>query len=250
LKVLLLDIEISPTLAAVWGLWNQNIGIPNIIGNSEVLTWAAAWHGEEDVICSGLHMTSKRKMLREVYNLLEQADVVVSYNGDRFDLKILNQEFMMQGWTPPAPYKSVDLLKVMKKHFRGTSNKLDYWLKRLHLGAKHVHRGPQLWLDCVNGDRDAFEEMIEYNIGDVVELEKLFDRVRPWIHNMPSLVVMDGECKCPQCGSRKYQKRGWYFTNQRKYQRYKCSNIECGKWFRDTRSQPLDLEHVFVGVPA
>lgn len=235
MKLLFLDIEISPTLAAVWGLFNQNINIANITGNSEVLSWAAKWAHEEEVIYCSLGMTSKRNMIKEVHNLLSEADAVVTYNGDRFDLKILNQEFMMLGFAPPAPYRSIDLLKVMKYRFRGTSNKLDYWLKRLDLTRKLDHRGPQLWLDCMNKVPGAFDEMEEYNIGDVIALEELYNRVLPWIHNHPNLSVLHGEHVCSTCGSSNVQKRGFYFTNAGKYQRYQCN--ACGTWGRGTKNE-------------
>lgn len=237
MRVLLLDLEISPTLAAVWGLFNQNINITNITGSSQVLSWAAKWRGSDEVEYSSLGMTSRRKMIVELYKLLNEADVVVTYNGDRFDLKILNQEFMMLRLDPPRPYKSVDLLKVMKNRFRGTSNKLDYWLKHLGLGSKVQHRGMQLWLDCMNKVPGSFEEMEEYNIGDVVELEKLLERVLPWIHNFPNHSAFHEAHVCPKCGSVHLQKRGFTFSNTLKYQRYQCKS--CGDWSRGAKSVPM-----------
>jgi hypothetical protein len=234
MRTLFLDIEISPTLAAVWGLWNQNINITNITGNSEVLSWAAKWHESDEVEYSSLGMTSKKNMLKEVYRLVEEADAVVTYNGDRFDLKILNQEFMMQNWAPPAPFKSVDLLRTMKNRFRGTSNKLDYWLRRLDIGAKVKHRGFQLWLDCMNKVEGAFEEMEEYNIGDVVELEKLYDRVRPWIVGHPNMSVYNQDLVCTHCGSKHIQKRGFAHTAAGVYQRFQCNS--CGGWSRSNKT--------------
>lgn len=241
IKILFLDIEISPTLATVWGLWNQNIQPQNIIGNSEVLSWAAKWHGSEEVEYSSRGMTSKKNMLLEVYKLLEEADVVVTYNGDRFDLPILNQEFMMLRLTPPAPYTSLDLLRTMKRRFRGTSNKLSYWLQRLELGEKVQHRGHQLWLDCMNGDKEAFGEMEEYNIGDVVELEKLYDRVLPWIPLHPNRAAFHEGIVCPHCESGNVHARGFTQPTRTglRYHRYQCRNIPaCGAWFQAGKAEP------------
>lgn len=219
----------------MWGLWGQNIPIDRILGNSEVLTWAAAWEGSDEIMYSSLGFAKKKSMLKEIYNLLEEADAVVTYNGDAFDLKILNQEFLLQGWTPPAPYKSIDLIKTMKKRFRGTSNKLDYWLSRLGLGNKIKHRGHQLWLDCMNGDKNAFEEMSEYNRVDVERTESLFQRIRPWITNLPNLAV-DAEdgFACPACGSVHLHKRGHRVTKTHTYDRYRC--VDCGHWSRAVQS--------------
>ena len=244
LRRLLLDIEISPNLAAVWGLWNQNINITNLINDSEVLSWAAMWAGDEEVQYSSLGMTDKKSMLKEIYKLLDEADAVVTYNGDRFDLKILQQEFLLQGWTPPTPYKSIDLLKTMKKQFRGTSNKLDYWLKRLGLGQKGDHRGAQLWLDCMNKVPGAFEEMEEYNIKDVIVLEALYDRILPWIKGLPNQSVMLEAPVCPACGGKHHQRRGFHITQAGKYQRYQC---KCGFWFRGNKTE-VPLKDKFLPI--
>jgi hypothetical protein len=179
-------------------------------------------------------------MMKELYKLMEEADVVITYNGDRFDLPIVNQEFMELGFAPPAPYKSVDLVKTMKRRFRGTSNKLDYWLKKLSLGAKVEHRGFQLWVDCMNGDADAFLEMEEYNIGDVEELEKLYDYVLPWIPNHPNRSLFDGRLVCPACGSNNYQFRGQHHTTAGVYRRCQCK--DCGRWFRGTTNEARGQE--------
>lgn len=233
-RTLLLDLEISPTLATVWGLWNQNIGINQITGNSEILCWAGKWYGSDEVIFSSKPMAGKRRMIREMHNLLSQADTVVTYNGDRFDLKILNQEFMMANLPPPSPYHSVDLLRTMRNRFRGTSNKLDYWAQRLGLGSKVKHGGHQLWLDCMANKKEAWDEMEEYNIQDVILLESLLDRVIAWVPNMPVRTGVDAEAKC-KCGSTHFQKRGiWTSKAGLAYQRYQCNS--CGDWFRSRQS--------------
>lgn len=243
-KILLLDLELAPNLATVWGLWGQNIAINQLINDSYVLSWAAKWHDSDEVEYSSLRIAEHVDMIREIYELVSQADIVVSYNGDRFDLKILNQEFLLCGFDPPRPYKSVDLLKTMKKNFRGTSNKLDYWLKKLSLGGKIQHRGHQLWLDCMNGKASAFKEMEEYNIGDVVELEKLYDRVLPWIHNHPIVGAYDETCSCPACGSKKLTWQGYRVTKTRKYRRAQCT--DCGRWTHSNKSEPLATDIVMV----
>lgn len=169
--------------------------------------------------------------------MLEEADAVVTYNGDNFDLKIMNKEFALQGWTPPAPYKSVDLLKTVRRQFRFTSNKLDHVAERFGLGNKASHRGHQLWLDCMDGDQDAWEEMETYNIQDVWLLEALYDTILPWIINHPSHAVYDEAAECHQCGSKHIHWRGWHRTKARKYRRYQCQ--VCGKWDHSHKSEPL-----------
>lgn len=250
MKILTLDLEISPTLATVWGLFNQNVGINQIVGNSEILCWAAKWYGEEDAMFSSIQMTTRRNMLRSIYRLLEEADVVVTYNGDAFDLKILNKEFALMGWGPPSPYKSVDMLKVMRKKFRFTSNKLGYIGPAFGLGEKTAHAGHELWLNCMNPKSSEYESswkvMEEYNVQDVFLLEDLYNRVRGWIPAHPNYSAQHNGHVCPNCSSTKLQARGWYSTAALKYKRYRCN--DCGKWSRAKVSEKADRSKQLVGV--
>jgi len=229
--VLFLDIELSPSVVGAWGLWKQNINIDAILEDSRVLTWAASWEGDDHVLYSeGLN--DHAGMIRGVHKLLDEADYVVGYNTDRFDLKILNQEFLEAGLPPPSPYKSIDLLKIVKKNFRFTSNKLDYITGKLGLGNKIKHRGYQLWLDCMAGKRSAFKEMSTYNIQDVIILERLFYKLTPWIHNI-NRATATGKYVCTHCGGTHLQKRGPRITLAGSYTRLQCQ--DCGGWSSETK---------------
>ena len=153
MKILLLDIETSPNTAHVWGLWQQNVGINQLLESSYVMCWAAKWYGEKTV-----HFG---KDLKKIYNMINEADVVIHYNGKKFDMPTLNKEFLLNGWTPPAPYKQIDLLRVVRSQFRFPSNKLDYVAQRLGLGKKVAHEGHELWIKCMAGDAAAWNKMSE-----------------------------------------------------------------------------------------
>jgi hypothetical protein len=231
-RILHLDIEISPVLVTVWGLFgNRFINPQNIQGNSEVLTWAALWDGDDKVLYDNLAQSTKREMITQIHELIDQADVVVTYNGNKFDLKILNKEFLELGLPPPAPYISVDLLATMRKNFRFTSNKMDYVCEALGLPTKKDHRGHQMWLDCMAGKKSAFREMSEYNVQDVVMLEALYERVKPWIKGV-NYSIFEQDLVCPYCGGHHYQHRGYRETKAGIYKRYQCTNKRCGGWFR------------------
>jgi DNA polymerase elongation subunit (family B) len=231
MKILLLDIETSPNVAYVWGLWKQNINISHIIDAGSVMCWAAKWLGEEEVMFGSVRQ-GHRKMLKRVHKLLEEADAVVHYNGARFDIPTLNKEFLLLGFTPPASFQQVDLLRTARTKFRFPSNKLDYIAKALGVGGKTKHAGFQLWVDCLAGSQPAWVQMEEYNKNDVVLLEKVYYKLLPWIKTHPNLSVYnDTPHSCPSCGSLDVTKRGFHYTMTMKYQRYQCKS--CGTWSRD-----------------
>lgn len=251
MRILLLDIETSPNLAYVWGLFKQNVSLSQIAESGQILCWAAKWLGEDKMMFGSIQRSSERVMLQKIHSLLEQADAVVHYNGQRFDMPTLNREWLKYGFRPPAPYKQIDLLLTCRKQFRFLSNKLDYVSRYLDIGKKDTHAGFELWLGCMRGDKSAWKTMGEYNRQDVVLLEDLYKRLLPWIPNHPSHGALSGFNCCPKCGSENFQQRGYAMTMVHKYRRYRCKG--CGGWFRGNKTTLHKLtagEERFVNVGA
>lgn len=247
MKILFLDIETAPNVAHVWGLWNQNIGTPQIIAAGYVMCWAAKWLGEDEIIFDSIYKSSPKDMLRRIYSLLDEADAVVHYNGTKFDIPTLNKEFISHGMTPPAPYKQIDLLNVCKNEFRFPSNKLDFVAKQLGLGGKVGHEGHMLWVKCMEKDPKAWQEMEEYNKHDVVLLEKVYGVLLPWIkgHANHALYQEDKQV-CPNCGGKHFQRRGFAYTTAYKYPRFRCK--DCGTWFRGAYQKKDDDKQRFQTI--
>lgn len=250
MKILLLDIETAPHRVYAWGLWDQNIGLNQIEEVGYTMCWSAKWLGQKEIMFSSIHETTKRKMLKGIYDLLNEADVVVHFNGKKFDIPTLNKEFILQGWPPPSPATQVDLYSAAKSRFRFPSNKLSYICGELELGDKVEHKGMELWRECMAGNDKAWDTMKRYNKQDIRLLEGLYMKMKPWLPNHPNYAVFDdiGKCRCPNCGSTDVQKRGFYHTKTMRYQRYQC--MGCGAWSRsrtDVRDK-MQRKNILVGV--
>jgi len=234
MKILIYDVETAPKLAHVWGVWRQNIPPKMLAQDGYVLSWSAKWLSEPDIVYSdtlmahGNKVKNEGKLLKGLHALMDEADVIVTYNGNKFDTPVVNTAFIKAGMPPPSPSKSVDLYQVVRSKFRFTSNKLDYVCQQLGLGGKMEHEGFELWLLCMKGDRDAWDRMRRYNEQDVILTEALYLRVRPWVKAHPNINMaeMDGIRRCPSCGADKIKKNGYEYLAAGKYQRYKCSS--CG----------------------
>ncbi|MEM4379975.1 MAG: ribonuclease H-like domain-containing protein [Thermoplasmatales archaeon] len=235
MKLLFLDIETAPNVVHVWGLFNQNVATNQIVDSGYTISWAAKWHKKKKLLSSAAAIDGNENMLRSVHALLEEADVVVTYNGSRFDLPTLNKEFIKHGLTPPATYKQIDLLKTARSQFKFASNKLDYVAQFLGLGCKVKHKGHDLWKEVMNGDMGSVKKMLAYNKQDVILLEQVYEVMKPWIKNHPNMSVYNGELVCPHCGSKHYQRRGFAYTAAGKYQRFTCLN--CFTWFRANKAE-------------
>ena len=236
MKILLLDIETSPNVAHVWGIWQQNVGLSQLLESSYTMCYSAKWLGDEQIYFDSVQKSQPKSMLEGIHGLLEDADAVVHYNGTKFDMPTLNKEFIIHKMNPPPPIKQIDLLRVVKSQFRFPSNKLDYVAQRLSLGKKKDHEGHILWVKCMNGDKKAWKTMEEYNIQDVILLEKLYKKILPWIKSPINLNIMKDRngFNCPTCGKNHLISKGFSYTTTGAYQRYQCK--ACGAFSVDKRS--------------
>ena len=239
-RILFLDIETAPNVAFVWGLFDQNISHNQVKTSSYVLCWAAKWEGRSAMQFDSIHRSSKRQMLKRIHTLLNEADIVVHYNGNKFDTPTLNKEFVKADMLPPAPFKQVDMLRVCRQVFRFESNKLDSITQSLAIGRKVKHHGFELWVDCMNGNDKAWAIMERYNKQDVTLLEKVYHRLLPWIAQHPLLRLCLNQLACPKCGSKRTQRRGCVATRAASFYRFQC--LHCGGWFRSSKKV-----HTFKG---
>lgn len=231
-RTLVLDIETSPNVGHIWGLWNQNISLSQLMESGEVLCFAAQWDGEKKIHFHSTHKDGRDGMLLAAHALFTEADVIVGWNSKRFDVPWLKGEWARMGLGPPAPYMQIDLCNVVKREFRLPSNKLDYVAGELLGEHKKATGGHGLWVACMNGDDKAWATMEKYNKADVVLTGKLLTRLRPWITNLPHPGLYDGAepDSCPDCGGSNLVKRGFAYTTLSRYQRYWCP--DCGRWAR------------------
>jgi RNase_H superfamily len=243
LRILALDIETRPTLAYVWGLWNQNIGLNQIVDPGGMICFASKWVGQKKIeFVSDFH-DGHEAMVDRVWDLLDEADMVLHYNGASFDVPHIQREFMELHKLPPSPFKQIDLLKTVRKKGRFVSNKLAHIAPQLGLQGKVHNEGFPLWVKCMEGDAAAWKRMKRYNVRDVTELEKLYSVLLPWIPGHPSHGAQAGLDVCPSCGSGILERRGYAMTQTGKFQRFQCK--DCGSWSRsNTRVEKTSIVQI------
>lgn len=231
-KILVLDIEWKPTKAYVWQAWKQDITPEKIIEHGGLLCVAAKWLGNKEVFfASEWSEYGKPGMLGMVHSLLTEADAVITYNGDRYDIPKLMGEFALAGMLPPPPPTSIDVLKAVKK-LGLFMNRLAFVGPLFGVGGKLKHAGMDLWIQVEKGNAKAQDTMRRYNIQDVVLLEKLYNKLKPYIRNHPFL---GDRGACPACDGRVLQSRGYRRTKYFRVQRLQCQS--CGSWHDGKREK-------------
>jgi hypothetical protein len=240
-KIVTFDLETAPLEALTWGIWEQNISLDQIKTEWTVIAYAFKWLGKKEVIYSDTggrgvkKVRDDKKLVGEIRELLDEADIVVAQNGRRFDVKKVNARLVMHGYKPYSPIRVIDTLEVAKKHFGFTSNKLEWMSSHLTDSPKSKHKkfpGFELWLECLKDNPAAWAEMRKYNPQDVVSTEKVYMKLRPWIEQHPNLGTYSASdaLTCPTCDSKDVVKNGTRVLQQGSYQRYHCNN--CGAWPR------------------
>lgn len=231
-RILILDIETKPAIAYVWRAYDENVSPEQVIDGGGLLSFAAKWLGDKEVHFFSEWTHSRTEMIQAAHDLLTEADAVVTYNGDKFDLPKLHGEFLLNGFKAPPPVTSIDVLKTVKK-LGFLMNRLAYIGPLTKAGGKVKHEGFELWSKVLNGDDKAREKMKKYNIQDVVLLESLYKKIKPFMKNHPHLG--EGKQECGACGSKKTQSRGYRRTKYFLIQRIQCQ--DCGSWSEGTRKK-------------
>ena len=234
-KILIVDIETAPKVAYVWRFFKENIGAKQVREHGHIMSFAAKWLNSDDIIYEENRKEDDSNIVSSLVDLFDQADIVVAHNGQRFDFPQIMGRAVVHGIKPPSPYKIVDTLKVSRFEFGFPSHSLEYLAKVLGCKEKLQHKnfpGFELWLECLRGNNEAWKEMREYNIQDIITLEEIYLKMRPWMRRHPNIgaITEDDKIACPKCGSHKMVKRGFAYTNVGKYQRYVCNS--CGGWSR------------------
>ena len=233
-KILFWDIETSLMKTYVFDLYPERIPMEDIIQDWWII--CASWMTLEDTKVKAVSTLSDRErykkdftddyyVVKKLREVLEDVDLLIAHNGDKFDLKKFNARLMYHNLDPLPPIKTLDTLKEHKKIAKTTSNKLDY-LGEFYKTGRKIETNKKLWRDISEGNRKAVKEMVTYNKQDVLLLRDVYLRERKYYKNHP--ILNNNVCRC---GSSNLHKRGIAVTKVGKYQRYQCQ--DCGAWLRE-----------------
>lgn len=243
-RVLLYDLETGFNVMAAFALYGTDYHPhTNILKERSIICSNWKWLGDPKVHSVSVLDDPKRfkkdpaddyHVVSTMRDVIEEADVVVTHNGDSFDNKYMKARSIYHGFGPLAPFKSVDTKKIAKTGFMFNSNRLDYLGRFLGIGKK-IETRPNLWLDVLKGDVKAIKEMVRYGKHDVELLEGVFLRMQPWMPDHINRELFGGGAnECPRCGSSHIQSRGLHRAISQVYRRWQCQG--CLGWFRTAKA--------------
>lgn len=224
-RTFVFDIEVAPATARVWGLWDQNISIHQVLESPRMLCWAGKWHGERKVTFRSEFHDGREAMLSDLWDMLHEADVVVGFNHVRYDLPHVRREFLQAGMLPPSPWQDIDLLTVNRRQFRWLSNKLDWIAGELEIGRK-LKTDQALWDGVLAGDEKAWAKFRAYNRQDCELTSSLYAWLEPWVAARPHAGLFTGDMTaCWSCGSADLSPSGFVRSRTTAWVRLTCG---CG----------------------
>lgn len=252
-RVLIFDIETAPAVSYHWGRWKINVGTSQVIQRPYVITWAAKWLGSPVVFSDMLPFYSEAfdkdekndiYIVKSLWKMLDEADIVVAHYGKRFDIPQMNARFVKHGLPQPSPYRVVCTKEIASKNFKFEANSLVELADFLEVDTGNKDKTDfDTWRDCVEGkgSEAGWDKMLKYNEQDVRVLEAVYNKLRPYSHNHPnvSLYHEGVEPRCTVCGSKKLTELdGNAYTNMSRFKSYRC---KCGHVQRGRKNQ-LDKE--------
>lgn len=242
-KILLFDIETSPLKAFVFqkSVWGANVSADKVISEWWTICWSAKWLFDDTILSSRVtreeaKLEDDSRIIKQLWELLNEAEIVIAHNGDSFDVPNMNTRFIINGLPPTVPYKTIDTKTIAKKQFGFTHNSLNGLATVFGLTPK-LDTDFELWKGCMEGNKDALVKMEEYNRHDVELLELIYLKLRPWIRSHPNIGlynITDGAV-CPNCGSTEIQwiPNQFSYTGVSKFPIFRC---KCGAYGRSRKS--------------
>jgi len=241
-KIAIGDIETAPLVGNHWGLYDQTIGLNQIVSEWTILSfsWKELGAPSSETIymdtSAKANVRDDRDLCLALGKLLDEYDFLIAQNGKRFDLRKIRARLIMHGLPPHSPIRVIDTMLMARQVAAFTSNKLEWLSDKLTDVPKSKHKdfpGFELWTECLAGNKKAWAAMRKYNIRDIVATEQVYLRLRPWVDDHPNINVYHDDSdvhRCPKCGSPNQENRGYAYTNVGQYHRYRCG--DCGGWSR------------------
>lgn len=242
-NILFWDLESSLMEGYFFRIWQENIPIRRVKKHSHLLT--ASWaFNDEDV--QGVRLSPEDVKTSNDFDIvvkmieaINKADLIVTFNGKKFDVKLLNTRALYWGLPPITVKKHIDLMEQAKRKFKFPSNSMQNISMYLGEGGKLETSGSNLWERCAETDNyeeceKALIEMLTYNKQDINATRDLFKRFQGWMSNTPNIGTIANDksgvktLRCVHCGCDDVfpidQKT---YTTASSFELYRCVNDQC-----------------------
>ena len=232
-KVLFFDLESNGTNAL-----KSDLGFVIVFG----------WKWAHEKSAHAITLTKKEldnfddsRLLKDASKLIQEADILVGHFASVFDRRFIQGRLLLSGLPPIPNTRLRDTCLITRSFANFSSNRLKHLAKILDLrNQKLENNWPEAWLEVLKGNMKVLGELAHYCKGDVLAVEELYNKIRPFDNASPRLYE-DRET-CSVCGSQ-VQYRGIAIVGQQRYRRFQCLNAKCGRWDRERKALKDLIDH-------
>ena len=208
-KRLFYDLETSMLVTWCWRTGKQFVGANQILEHNKIISAHWKWEGEDKVhhIDWGLNKQCDKKIVETLIKEFDKADEIVAHNGDRFDIKWVKSRAIYHGLEMRSNYRSIDTLKLAKSNLNLPSYSLKELCKYYGLPQKIDAGGIETWQKIqFEKDQEALDHLLFYGDGDIISLEAVFQKLRPYVKLKSNYATLYGNENffCPECSALPY----------------------------------------------
>lgn len=241
-RLIVFDLETGPDMREALEVWPQlsNYYGQTLKGQVQTLLcfgWKVFGSDSVEVKCAwefpgwANDVNDDRELVAYAREVLSSADAIITQNGRNFDYPVLQTRLLKLGMETLDPkILHIDTKTASRGKLSFISNSLNNMGRFLLDEMKLEHSGWQLWVKTLRRDAEAAELMQKYCAQDVLLLEKLYRKLRPYLSQIPNHNLFSPlkEKSCPACGSSRLKSEGKRHTKTRSYRRYICQ--DCRTW--------------------
>lgn len=233
-KILTADIETLPITTYNWHLFDEPRALDRLVNDWAIFMGAVKWMGDKKVYIADTEATGDpyddKVVVQWLCELLDEADIVIGQNVQKFDLRKIRARAIYHGLKPFREPQVVDTLLMSREIAQFTSHKLEYMsgMTETHKSQHLKFPGFALWLGVIDKNPGAYAEARRYNRDDVKSTEELYLKLRPWARKHPNMAQYyeDEAVRCPRCGSTHVTAGEIMHRGVSTYQAYQCDT--CG----------------------
>lgn len=216
-----IDIETGLGAYKQWSTGKTYLGTRNILLEPTIL--CAAWKDKDDTTIQYTDSLKYKKapkdsilkwipddsqICKDIVEGLRNTDVAIAHNGDKFDIPWINGRCWVNGLPSIGSISTVDTYKLVKKNLRLQGYSLDY-LRKLRGDSGKIKTSYEMWERIVfHKDMDVLQEMVDYNIEDVLILEEFHNDIKQIDTTIKRNQIDHPDAPCPFCGKKHKQLRG------------------------------------------
>jgi uncharacterized protein YprB with RNaseH-like and TPR domain len=119
-----------------------------------------------------------------IRDLVVGFDLIVTWNGARFDVPFLNTRLSKHGLAPLPRKLHKDLLYTSRYQLRLHSNRLASVQEFFELEMEKTSISGEYWNRAVTGNKEALDYIVDHCIRDVFVLEEVLGKLKPFIREI------------------------------------------------------------------